>query len=69
MSDEEAERRSAATIASRKEDAAAGGLYYRVWLHLCRRGLTARSGDRTGLAAEVREILRGAQRHRRRQGT
>jgi len=60
------QKRSEATIKARREDAAAGGLYYRVWLHLCRRGLTSPSGDREGLAEEVRRLCRDAQRRRRR---
>jgi hypothetical protein len=56
MSEAEAERRSAATIRARREDAAREGVYYRVWLHLCRKGLTCPSGNRTALAEEVREI-------------
>jgi hypothetical protein len=58
MTEAEAARRSAATIRARREDAARGGLYYRVWLHLCRKGLTSRSGDRAALAEEVRDIRR-----------
>jgi hypothetical protein len=68
MPTEEVERRSAATIRSRREDAAAGGLYSRVWQHLCRRGLTCPSGDRAALAADVARMRRTARRHRRRQG-
>jgi Fe-S-cluster containining protein len=58
MSDAEAERRANATIQARRDDAAANGLYYRVWRHLCRKGLTSRSGDREGLVAEVRRLQR-----------
>jgi hypothetical protein len=58
MTEAEAQRRSAATVRARQQDAARGGLYYRVWLHLCRRGLTSRSGDRAALAEEVRELRR-----------
>jgi hypothetical protein len=65
QSDDEVRRRSAATIRARQEDAAAGGLYSRVWEHLCRRGLTARSGDRSALLEEVRKIRRRADRRAR----
>ncbi len=66
MSEEEAGRRAAATIQARREDAAAGGLYHRVWLHLCRKGLTSPSGDRDGLAGEWARIHRHAEGRRRR---
>jgi hypothetical protein len=69
MSHEEAERRAAATIAARRADAAAEGLYYRVWQHLCRKGLTCPSGDREGLAGDWQRLLRRAERSRRRQQT
>ncbi len=58
MTEAEVERRSAATIQARKEDATRQGLYYRVWLHLCRKGLTAPSGDQSALADEVRQLQR-----------
>jgi hypothetical protein len=64
----EIEVRSTATIRAREEDAAHSGLYYRVWLHLQRRGLIARSGDLAGLNAEVNSIRRSAERSRRRMG-
>jgi hypothetical protein len=57
MSGEEERRRTAATLRARLEDAAAGGLYYRVWQHLCQRGLTARVGDRAALLQEARQVL------------
>jgi hypothetical protein len=66
MTEAEAGRRSAATVQARREDAANGGLYYRVWLHLCRKGLIGRFGDRAALAEEVEKIRRSAERHRRR---
>ena len=56
MTDAEIERRSAATIEARREDAAKEGLYYRVWQHLCRKGLIGRPGDRAGLAEEVARL-------------
>ena len=52
-------RRSAATIAARKADAAADGLYSRVWLYLQRRGLTAAAGDRAALNDELQAVERG----------
>jgi hypothetical protein len=66
MSAGEVKRRSAATIRARREDAAADGLYVRVWRHLGRKGLTSSSGDRTALANEMRRIQRNAERSRRR---
>lgn len=66
QTEDEVQRRSAATIQARKQDATENGLYYRVWLHLCRKGLTAPSGDRAGLAEEVAKIQRNAARNRRR---
>jgi hypothetical protein len=52
----EVERRSAATIEARREDAAQNGLYYRVWLHLCRKGLVGKSGDRAALREDIRRL-------------
>jgi hypothetical protein len=66
MGEDEIERRSAATIRARRDDAAANGLYFRVFLHLCHKGLVGPSGDRAALAAEVRAIRRNAERNRRR---
>jgi hypothetical protein len=66
MTEAEAERRAAATIQARREDAARDGLYYRVWRHLIGKSLTGRSGDRTGLSADWGRIHRQAQRGRRR---
>jgi hypothetical protein len=60
MTEDEADRRSAATIRARQEDAERDGLYYRVWLHLCRKGLTSPSSDRAALAEEVRALRRAA---------
>jgi hypothetical protein len=70
MSDAEVARRAAATIQACKKDAAAGGLYYRVWLYLRQKGLIAQPGDRDGLLAEARRIRRRAQgnMHRAREG-
>jgi hypothetical protein len=69
MSADEANRRADATIRARREDAEARGLYFRVWRHLCGKGLTCPSGDRAGLAAEQRRILRSVERSRRRHST
>jgi hypothetical protein len=66
MTDTEIECRSAATIQARRADAAQNGLYYRIFLHLCRKGLVSPSGDRQALAAEVSAIRRNAERNRRR---
>lgn len=56
MSQEESKRRSSATIQARHDDAAAKGLYFRVWVHLAERGLIVPSGDRVGLSTELRQI-------------
>ncbi len=53
MAADEVARREAATIQARREDAAANGPYYQVWRHLRRKGLTAPSGDRAALMAEL----------------
>jgi hypothetical protein len=66
MGSAEVERRSAATIRARQEDAARNGLYYRVWRHLCHMGLIGPPGDRVGLAAELRRINAHAVAARRR---
>jgi hypothetical protein len=66
MTGDEAERRSAATIRARREDARHNGLYVRVWRHLCQKGLTGSSGDREALAADVARIRRSARRNWRR---
>jgi len=52
----EVERRRDATIKARQEDEVRDGLYYRVWKHLCRKGLIGRPGDRVGLEAEFRRL-------------
>ena len=56
MPEQEVRKRSEATVTARREHAGAGGLYYRVWQQLCRKGLTSRSGDRLALADEMRRI-------------
>lgn len=66
MEEAEIERRSAATIQARRDDAEQHGLYYRVWLHLCRKGLTGRPGDRAALAEALANLQREAERNRRR---
>ena len=53
MSEEEVKQRSAETIQARRTDALVEGLYYRVWRHLCQRGLIGRPGDRFALNAEL----------------
>jgi hypothetical protein len=58
MTDVEIERRSAATIQARKDDAVAKGLYFRLWLHLCRKNLIGQPGDRAALAREVEGLRR-----------
>lgn len=65
----EVQRRSAATIQARREDAARQGLYYRVWLHLQRKGRVGPSGDHAALLEEVRLLHRQAQRNRQRQAS
>ena len=62
MTDEEIARRSAATLESRRKDAAAQGLYFRVWEHLIRMGLTTPPGDRAALEEDVHKLFRHAQR-------
>jgi len=64
----EAQRRSDQTIEARRGDAAQKGLYYQVWLHLCRKKLTSPSGDRVALAADFDKIRRNLRRSRRRAG-
>jgi hypothetical protein len=66
MSEEEVARRAAATIRACREDAAANGLYHRVWLHLRGRGLVGSRGDRAGVLVEARSIQRRAEASRRR---
>jgi hypothetical protein len=66
MPPSEVDRRVAATLQAIREDATADGLYRRVWLHLCRKGLTGRRGDRAALAAEIDQIRRRAEGSRRR---
>jgi hypothetical protein len=61
MADDEVERRVAATVRACREDAASGGLYYRVWLHLRERRLIGRRGDRDALAADMRRMRRRAE--------
>jgi hypothetical protein len=66
MAPDEVERRQAATLRARGEDAAAGGLYARVWRHLCRHGLVAPAGDRAAVLAELFRLRHRADRARRR---
>jgi hypothetical protein len=66
MPQAEIERRSTATIRARQEDETANGLYFRVWQHLCRKGLIGLPGDRAALAVEVRALRRSTERNRRR---
>ena len=66
QTNEEAKRRSDATIQARHEDAARNGLYYQVWQHLCKKGLTSPSGDRAGLAQDMEKIQRNMKRSLRR---
>jgi hypothetical protein len=68
MSDEEAARRSQASVDGRKADAAAGGLYFQVWTHLQRKGLISPSGDREGVRIDMSRVHRQAIRSRRRLG-
>jgi len=56
MSPAESDKRSAATIQARQEDARNNGIYHRIWVHLCRLGLTAPSGDRTALGEEFARL-------------
>jgi predicted DsbA family dithiol-disulfide isomerase len=56
MPPEEVQRRSRAASLASQEDAAADGLYSRVWRHLCERGLTSPPGDREGLDEELGRI-------------
>ena len=58
-------QRSAASIEGRKADAAAGGLYARVWSHLKAKGLTAPSGDRDGVRLDMQRVQRRAERKTR----
>lgn len=67
MSDEESEQRAQATMAARRQDGEENGLYYRVWRHLQSKGLVGRSGDRVGLADDVRKLQRSIERNLRRQ--
>ena len=62
----EVARREEATVQARREDAAADGLYVRVWRHLRRLGLVCPAGDRSAVLADVRRWQRGALRNRRR---
>jgi hypothetical protein len=66
MRPQEIERRYAATIQARQADQAANGLYYRVWLHVCHKGLIATAGSREALTADWLRIHRIAQRSRQR---
>jgi hypothetical protein len=58
MSSSEVDRRSLAANQASLADAAADGLYYRIWRHLRDRGLTRPAGDRAPLEAEFRRIQR-----------
>jgi hypothetical protein len=62
QSDAAVEERVTATVRACREDAAANGLYFRVWQHLCARGLVARRGDRSALTRDMRRIARKSER-------
>jgi hypothetical protein len=65
---EEVRRRQEAMARARAEDAAADGLYTRVWRHLRAKGLVAPPGDWAAVLAEVDRIRRGTVRRARRLG-
>jgi hypothetical protein len=62
----EIDRRVEATVRAIRDDLASEGPYYRVWCHLCRKGLVGPPGDRAGLRRDVDEIRRRAEGRRRR---
>jgi hypothetical protein len=64
MTPEEAGRRREATVARRQEEERTNGLYYRVWLHLCKKGKIGVPGDRAGMREEGQKVLRTMQRRR-----
>ncbi len=66
MSPAEADRRAEAVKRARAEDAAAQGLYYRVWLHLKQKGLVGRPGERSEVIDALHQVRRQAERNRRR---
>lgn len=68
QSDAEVERRRAATLSARRQDAADNGLYTRVWQHLCAQGLVGLPGDRAGWREDALKIQRSIDRARRRHG-
>jgi hypothetical protein len=65
MTDAEEKERLEATLQARREDAAAKGLYFRVWRHLRQKGLVSEAGERPAMLAEVAKIQRNAERHLR----
>jgi hypothetical protein len=66
MAEAEGDRRAAAAVRAIRDDASAAGPYYRVWLHLRRKGLIGRPGDRSALGRELQQIRRRAEGSRRR---
>ncbi len=66
MLQDEVDRRVAATLQAIREDEAVTGPYSRVWLHLQRKGLIGKGGDRDALLAEARQARRRAERSQRR---
>ena len=69
MTAEDAACRSAATVRTRLEDREQNGLYFRVWLHLKRQGLTTRSGDHAALGEELGRLRRTIDRQLRQRQT
>jgi hypothetical protein len=65
QSADEIEQRYAASLQARREDAAAGGLYCRVWLHLCQRGLIDRADGRPALQEEIARMQSSRERRGR----
>jgi hypothetical protein len=61
MPDEEVARRSAAMVEAIREDAAAGGVYGRVWRHLREKGLVVPAGDRAAVRAGMEKVRRKAE--------
>jgi len=66
MPEQESTRRFAALVAAIQQDVTANGLYYRIWLHLRQKGLTARTGNRAELVRDLERIARRAEGNRRR---
>jgi len=69
MPQAESNQRFAALVEAIRQDVAANGLYYRIWLHLRQQGLTGTAGHRADVVRELERIARRAEGNRTKSAT